>query len=105
VVYGALFLPVSALTAVWVRDGDLVTAPISVPIAFAVGVAPLAGSYTGGGGIAMGVVTALAVHAAWLYAGTLVAALVAAVRKARQLSRRVPERRVPAMRHPTARRF
>ena len=31
--YGLLFLPVSALTALWVRPADLVTAPISVPAA------------------------------------------------------------------------
>lgn len=43
VAYGLLFLPVSALTALWVRPADLVTAPISVPIAFAVGVIPIAG--------------------------------------------------------------
>lgn len=63
VVYGLLFLPVSALTALWVRTADLVTAPIGVPIAFAVGVVPIAGGTGGFGGQAMAVVTALAVHA------------------------------------------
>ena len=50
VVYGVLFLPVSALTALWVRPADLVTAPIIVPIAFAVGVIPVAGGTGGFGG-------------------------------------------------------
>ncbi|WP_433406735.1 DUF6542 domain-containing protein [Streptomyces sp. CA-146814] len=80
-VYGLLFLPVSALTALWVRPADLVTAPISVPIAFAVGVFPISGGPGGFGGQVMGLVTALAVHAGWLYGGTLVAGLIASVRK------------------------
>ncbi|MFF3841938.1 DUF6542 domain-containing protein [Streptomyces sp. NPDC001930] len=88
VVYGLLFLPVSALTALWVRAADLVTAPIGVPIAFAVGVVPIAGGTGGFGGQAMAVVTALAVHAGWLYGGTLVAGLIASVRKVREMGRR-----------------
>ncbi|GAA2936089.1 hypothetical protein GCM10010518_23820 [Kitasatospora cinereorecta] len=88
VVYGLLFLPVSALTALWVRPADLVTAPISVPIAFAVGVIPIAGGSGGFGGQTMAVVTALAVHAGWLYGGTLVAGLIATVRKVRQMRER-----------------
>ncbi|MFJ5873411.1 DUF6542 domain-containing protein [Streptomyces sp. NPDC093088] len=88
VAYGLLFLPVSALTALWVRTADLVTAPISVPIAFAVGVLPIAGGTGGLGGQAMAVVTALAVHAGWLYGGTLVAGVIASVRKVRDMGRR-----------------
>ncbi|SEC58712.1 hypothetical protein SAMN05428939_2743 [Streptomyces sp. TLI_105] len=88
VAYGLLFLPVSALTALWVRTADLVTAPIGVPIAFAVGVVPIAGGTGGFGGQAMAVVTALAVHAGWLYGGTLVAGLIASVRKLRDMGRR-----------------
>nr|WP_189851589.1 DUF6542 domain-containing protein [Streptomyces omiyaensis] len=91
--FGLLFLPVSALTALWVRTADLVTAPIAVPIAFAVGVVPIAGGTGGFGGQAMAVVTALAVHAGWLYGGTLVAGIIASVRKVRETSRR---RRRPA---------
>ncbi|MEU3687285.1 DUF6542 domain-containing protein [Streptomyces narbonensis] len=87
-VFGLLFLPVSALTALWVRTADLVTAPISVPIAFAVGVIPIAGGTGGLGGQAMAVVTALAVHAGWLYGGTLVAGLITSVRKVRDMGRR-----------------
>lgn len=88
IVFGLLFLPVSALTALWVRTADLVTAPISVPIAFAVGVVPIAGGTGGLGGQAMAVVTALAVHAGWLYGGTLVAGLITSVRKVRDMGRR-----------------
>ncbi|MEU0149366.1 DUF6542 domain-containing protein [Streptomyces sp. NPDC006288] len=88
VVYGVLFLPVSALTALWVRPADLVTAPIIVPIAFAVGVIPVAGGTGGFGGQTMAVVTALAVHAGWLYGGTLIAGLIATVRKIRQMRER-----------------
>ncbi|MEU1125283.1 DUF6542 domain-containing protein [Streptomyces sp. NPDC005899] len=87
-VFGLLFLPVSALTALWVRPADLVTAPIGVPIAFAVGVIPVAGGTGGFGGQAMAVVTALAVHAGWLYGGTLVAGVIATVRKIRQMRER-----------------
>lgn len=87
-VYGLLFLPVSALTALWVRTADLVTAPISVPIAFAVGVVPISGGVGGVGGQTMALVTALAVHAGWLYGGTLVAGLITCVRKVREMGRR-----------------
>lgn len=87
-VYGLLFLPVSALTALWVRPADLVTAPISVPIAFAVGVIPVSGGTGGFGGQTMALVTALAVHAGWLYGGTLVAGLIASVRKVRHMRQR-----------------
>ncbi|MFG3286738.1 DUF6542 domain-containing protein [Streptomyces sp. NPDC048111] len=88
VVYGVLFLPVSAVTALWVRPADLVTAPICVPIAFAVGIIPVAGGAGGFGGQTMAVVTALALHAGWLYAGTLVAGVIATVRKVRLVRRR-----------------
>lgn len=102
VVYGLLFLPVSALTALWVRTADLVTAPIGVPIAFAVGVVPIAGGTGGFGGQAMAVVTALAVHAGWLYGGTLVAGLIASVRKVREMGRRQHLVRTAAQAAPTA---
>jgi hypothetical protein len=86
--YGVLFLPVCVLTALWLRGGDLMTAPVVVPIAFAVGLVPVAG---GGGGISgrlMGLVTALATQAGWLYGGTLVAGVVALVRRIRLVHRR-----------------
>ncbi|PZT76421.1 MULTISPECIES: DUF6542 domain-containing protein [unclassified Streptomyces] len=87
-VFGVLFLPVSALAALWVRPADLVTAPICVPIAFAIGIAPISGGTGGFGGRTMAVVTALAVHAGWLYGGTLVAGLIATVRKVRLMRAR-----------------
>ncbi|GAA3086375.1 hypothetical protein GCM10020254_33480 [Streptomyces goshikiensis] len=41
----------------------------------------------------MGVVSALSLHAGWLYAGTLVAALIALVRKAALIGKRPKARR------------
>ncbi|WP_329099288.1 DUF6542 domain-containing protein [Streptomyces sp. NBC_01439] len=93
-VYGLLFLPVAAATALWVRPADLITAPISVPIAFAAGVWPISGGSGGIGGQLMGLVSALSLHAGWLYAGTLVAALIAVVRKAVLIGRRRTPRRL-----------
>ncbi|MFF7732919.1 DUF6542 domain-containing protein [Streptomyces sp. NPDC007984] len=86
--YGVLFLPVSALTALWVRRGDLMTAPVVVPIAFAVGLLPVAGGEDGTGGTLMGLVTALATQAGWLYGGTLIAGLIVIVRRIRLVQRR-----------------
>ncbi|MGW3092496.1 DUF6542 domain-containing protein [Streptomyces sp. NPDC001102] len=92
-VYGVLFLPVCVLTAVWVRKGDLVTAPVVVPIAFAVGLLPVADSSGGVLGRLMGLVTALATQAGWLYGGTLIAGLIATVRKAALMRRQAVRRR------------
>ncbi|MBX9365109.1 DUF6542 domain-containing protein [Streptomyces sp. WAC04114] len=86
--YGVLFLPVSALTALWVRRGDLMTAPVVVPIAFAVGLLPVADGEDGSGGTLMGLVTALATQAGWLYGGTLIAGLIVIVRRIRMVRRR-----------------
>ncbi|MET7296919.1 DUF6542 domain-containing protein [Streptomyces griseoloalbus] len=92
-VYGVLFLPVCVLTAVWLREGDLLTAPIVVPIAFAVGLVPIADEGGGGtsGGL-MGMVTGLATQAGWLYGGTLVAGLIVIVRRVRRV--RMVNRRI-----------
>ncbi|MFD1663930.1 DUF6542 domain-containing protein [Streptomyces calvus] len=91
-VYGVLFLPVCALTAVWLREGDLLTAPVVVPIAFAVGLVPVADDGGGGtfGGL-MGLVTGLATQAGWLYGGTLVAGVIVIARRVRRV--RTPGRR------------
>ncbi|MFD8228805.1 DUF6542 domain-containing protein [Streptomyces massasporeus] len=86
--YGVLFLPVSVLTALWVRRGDLMTAPVVVPIAFAVGLLPVADGEDGSGGTLMGLVTALATQAGWLYGGTLIAGLIVIVRRIRLVHRR-----------------
>ncbi|MFF9775575.1 DUF6542 domain-containing protein [Streptomyces sp. NPDC013978] len=90
--YGVLFLLVSALSAVWVRSGDLASAPVVVPIAFAVGLPLLAEGEGGLGGHLMALVTALAMQAGWLYGGTLVAGVIVTVRKLRLMARRVAER-------------
>ncbi len=87
-VYGVLFLPVCALTALWVRESDLLTAPVIVPIAFAVGLFPVAGSGAGLPSRLMGLVTGLATQAGWLYSGTLVAGLIVLVRRVRWVRRR-----------------
>ncbi|WSQ11585.1 hypothetical protein OG604_29715 [Streptomyces sp. NBC_01231] len=91
-VYGVLFVLASVLTALWIRRGDLLTAPVIVPIAFTVGLLPVTDSDGGLGGRLMGLFTALATQAGWLYAGALVAGLIATVRKIRLLSRPARER-------------
>ncbi|MCD9873678.1 DUF6542 domain-containing protein [Streptomyces guryensis] len=93
--YGVLFLPVCLLTAVWVRKGDLATAPVVVPIAFAAGLLPVADSSGGLLGRLMGLVTALATQAGWLYGGTLVAGLIVTVRKAALMRHRHTDRHRP----------
>ncbi|WP_405869621.1 MULTISPECIES: DUF6542 domain-containing protein [unclassified Streptomyces] len=95
-VYGVLFLPVCLLTAIWVRKGDLVTAPVVVPIAFAVGLLPVADSSGGLLGRLMGLVTALATQAGWLYGGTLVTGVIVTVRKVSLMRHRADRRRPSA---------
>ncbi len=92
-VYGVLFLPVSALTALWMRRGDLVTAPVVVPIAFAAGLLAVADGDSGLGARLVGLITALATQAGWLYGGTLVAGVITTVRRLRMLRRRAVQRR------------
>ncbi|MFI6346331.1 DUF6542 domain-containing protein [Streptomyces sp. NPDC050560] len=92
VVYGVVFLPVAALSALWVRGADLVAAPVTVPIGFAVGVLPICGGTGGFGGEMIGLFTSLALHAGWLYGGTLIAGVIATVRKVRLMRRRFAAR-------------
>ncbi|MET8974632.1 DUF6542 domain-containing protein [Streptomyces sp. NPDC004539] len=80
-VYAVLYLPVCLLTALWTRRGDLVSAPVVLPIAFAVGILFVADGGGGFGGTLMGLVTALATQAGWLYGGTLAALVTVAVRR------------------------
>ncbi|WP_078855764.1 DUF6542 domain-containing protein [Streptomyces sp. NRRL F-5065] len=94
-VYGVLFVPVCVLTALWVRGNDLLTAPVSVPIGFTVGLVTVAESGTGVSGRLMGLVTGLATGAAWLYAGTLVAGVTVLVRRVRLVRRRTAARNRP----------
>ncbi|KUL69973.1 hypothetical protein ADL34_29195 [Streptomyces sp. NRRL WC-3605] len=86
--YSVLFLPVCVVTALWVREGDLLTAPVVVPNAFALGLLPAADHGGGLGGHLMGLVTALATEAGWLYGGTLIAGVVVLVRRVRLVARR-----------------
>lgn len=92
-VYSVLFVPVCVLTAVWVRRGDLMTAPVVLPIAFAVGLVPVADEGGGIGGHLMGLFTALATQAGWLYGGTLIAGLIVLIRRVRLVARRAAVRR------------
>ncbi|MGW5970903.1 DUF6542 domain-containing protein [Streptomyces sp. NPDC055186] len=94
-VYSVLFLPVCVLTALWVREGDLLTAPVIVPIAFALGLLPLVDD-GGSGGWLMGMVTGLATQAGWLYGGTLVAGAIVLGRRMRTV--RLLNRRAAAAR-------
>ncbi|WP_436736975.1 DUF6542 domain-containing protein [Streptomyces sp. BBFR102] len=103
VVFGVLFLPVCALTALWVRPADLAMGPVVVPLAYAVGVLPVA---EGGGGFigqVMGLVTTLALNAGWLYGGTLVAGVIATVRKVRAMGAARRKGRAAAPGRPAAR--
>ncbi|MGW0537072.1 DUF6542 domain-containing protein [Streptomyces sp. NPDC003032] len=104
VAYGVLFLPVAALTALWVRPADLIAAPVTVPIAFAAGILPISGGTGGLGGQFMGLVTSLALYAGWLYGGTLVAGLIVTVRKVRLMSE-PPGQPHPAPRQPDGKRL
>nr|WP_238995610.1 DUF6542 domain-containing protein [Streptomyces cyaneogriseus] len=94
-VYGVLFLPVCALTGLWVRPGDVLTAPIVVPIAFALGLVAVAESGQGAGGRLAGLVTALAMGVGWLYAGTLLTGLLVVARRIRLIRRRAARSRPP----------
>ncbi|MFD7132688.1 DUF6542 domain-containing protein [Streptomyces sp. NPDC059894] len=80
-VYGVLFLPVCLLTALWVRRAEPLSAPTVVPIAFAVGLVPVAHGGDGHGSRLTGVITALATEVGWLYCGTFVAGLVVLIRR------------------------
>ncbi|MGW4222394.1 DUF6542 domain-containing protein [Streptomyces bauhiniae] len=83
IAYGVLFLPVCVLTALWVRPGDLLTAPVALPIAFGAGLFPVADGTAGFLGSLMGVFTGLATQAGWLYGGTLIAGVTVLVRRVR----------------------
>ncbi len=91
--YGVLFLPVCVLTAVWIRRGDLLTAPVVVPLAFVLGLLPVANRGGDFGDRVMGLVTALAMEAGWLYGGTLITGVIVAVRKVRLVARRAAAQR------------
>ncbi|GHF11835.1 DUF6542 domain-containing protein [Streptomyces fumanus] len=91
-VYGVLFLPVCVLTSVWVRPGDLLIAPIVVPLAFALGLTRISDGGDGLSGQVGGYVTTLATEVGWLYGGTLIAGVIVLVRRVRVVRRRVAAR-------------
>ncbi|MFD6417103.1 DUF6542 domain-containing protein [Streptomyces sp. NPDC060194] len=70
-----LYPAVAAACALWVRPADLVLAPVAAPIAYGVGAVVLTG------GDPVDTLSALAVHAGWLYGGTLLAGVIALVRR------------------------
>nr|WP_094103744.1 DUF6542 domain-containing protein [Streptomyces phaeoluteigriseus] len=86
--YGVLFVPVCVLCGLWVRRADLVAAPVVMPIAFALGILPLAKDGGGPGARLMALATALATQVGWLYGGTLLAALTVLVRRVVLVARR-----------------
>jgi hypothetical protein len=96
--YAVLFLPVCVLTALWIRPGDLLTAPVVMPIAFTVGLLAAVPGDGGPGGRFMTLVTALATRAGWLYAGTALAAALVAARSAARRRSGTPGRVSGAMR-------
>jgi hypothetical protein len=99
VFFGVVFVAVSATAAVCVRPYDLVAAPVSAPIAFALGVGLTADGEGGGlAGHLLGLFTGLALMTGWLYAGTVLAALIVGVRALRLPSRRLRSRRCSAVR-------
>lgn len=89
VFFGLVFVAVSAAAALYVRPQDLVAAPVSAPIAFALAVA-LIGDGPGSGltGHLIGLFTGLALMTAWLYTGTVVAAGIVGIRALLRSSRR-----------------
>ncbi|MGW1198651.1 DUF6542 domain-containing protein [Streptomyces sp. NPDC002536] len=92
-VYGVCFLLACAGCALWVRPAEVLTAPVSAPIAFAVGALPISSSSGGGlGARIMGLVTVLSLQAGWLYAGTLLAALIGLYRRVALIRLRRRER-------------
>ncbi|GAA2719853.1 MULTISPECIES: DUF6542 domain-containing protein [Streptomyces] len=91
--YGGCFLLAAAACALWVRPVDLMTAPVSVPIAYAVGAIPLSDASGGFVGRVMSLVTMLSLSAAWLYSGTLLAGLIALCRRIALIRVRRRERR------------
>jgi hypothetical protein len=97
VFFGVVFVLVSVTAAVYVRPYDLVAAPVSAPIAFAVGIALTADSGDGSFvGRLLGLFTGLALMTGWLYTGTVAAAVIVAVRALRLPSRRRRSRRCSA---------
>ncbi|MDT3397378.1 hypothetical protein RKE29_12085 [Streptomyces sp. B1866] len=103
--YGVIFLLTCTASGLWVRPADLVTSPVGVPIAYAVGLVPVGDDAEGVRGRVMSVFTALSLHAGWLYAGTMLASLIVTCRWLALVSRRrLRQDRPPArLRRPSPR--
>lgn len=101
--YGVLFVLVCAVAALWVRPAELYAAPVIAPLAYTVGQFFAGGSGEGLTGVLQNVFTSLALHAAWLYAGTLTAALIVLVRKAVLAVRQRRQRREAVQQRPEGR--
>lgn len=87
--FGVVFLLACFFAAARVRSSDLMAAPVSAPIAFALTLALTApASGEGLSGQVLGVATGLAMQAGWLYAGTLIAAGLSLLRYFTLRSRR-----------------
>ena len=83
--YGVLFVPVSALAALWVRPADLFMAPIAAPLSFVAGLLVMLPRAAEGFGDAVAVlVTTLALQAGWVYGGTFLALGIAVIRRLRR---------------------
>lgn len=95
--YGVCFLLLSAGCALWVRVADALTAPVALPIAFAIGLLPM-GEGEGVGAWFVELATTLAVNAGWLYSGTLLAGVIVVVRRGMLAARRRRDRRPAAQR-------
>ena len=105
VVYGVLFVLVSAVGALWVRPSELYAAPAIAPLAYTLGLFFAGGSGDGAAGVLQNVFTSLALHAVWLYAGTLIATLIVLVRKVvllfqRRQRRKAGKKHLAAQEHP-----
>ncbi|MEZ0091140.1 DUF6542 domain-containing protein [Streptacidiphilus sp. EB129] len=80
-VLGLVYLAACFQVAVRVRPVDLAAAPISGPIAFAITLLVVQTAPTPGWtGELIGLATALALQAGWLFAGTILAALIVLAR-------------------------
>jgi hypothetical protein len=78
---GLTYVLVCFQVAIRVRAADLAAAPISGPIAFAVTLGVLqAGPATGFTGRMVGLATALALQAGWLFTGTAVSVVITLAR-------------------------
>ncbi|WP_244177097.1 DUF6542 domain-containing protein [Streptomyces albus] len=89
--YGIAFLVASAGCALWVRPTELTAAPVAMPIAFFIGLVPVGDGGTPADRL-VDLVTALALDALWLYAGTLLAVLTVSARKVVLLASRAARR-------------